>query len=121
MAGYKPKGWHTVTPRLIVDDVAEMVRFLRKTFRATGKYQRDRPSIMSIGECKLMISDAAIRGKLNAFLYVYVDNVEKTYARALKQGAVSVEAPMDLPYGDRRAMVKDRWGNLWQIAKYQGP
>ena len=33
-------------------------------------------------------------------------------------GANSVEAPTDTPYGDRRGMVEDKWGNTWQIATY---
>ena len=36
--------------------------------------------------------------------------------RALSAGAVSIEAPLDTPYGDRRAMVRDRFGNVFQIA-----
>ena len=43
-----------------------------------------------------------------------------TYQRAVTAGAESLEAPADLPYGDRRAMVKDPWGDLWQIATYLG-
>ncbi|SUA46274.1 Uncharacterised protein [Nocardia africana] len=31
-------------------------------------------------------------------------------------GAVAVEAPLDTPYGDRRAMVRDPFGNVYQIA-----
>jgi PhnB protein len=31
-------------------------------------------------------------------------------------GALSLEAPSDTPYGDRRGMEKDSWGNTWQIA-----
>jgi len=27
---------------------------------------------------------------------------------------------MDMPYGDRRCMVEDQWGNTWQIATYFG-
>jgi uncharacterized glyoxalase superfamily protein PhnB len=30
-----------------------------------------------------------------------------------------VEPPGDMPYGDRRAMVEDRWGNVWQIATFR--
>ena len=26
-----------------------------------------------------------------------------------------------MPYGDRRGMVEDRWGNVWQIATYRAP
>jgi uncharacterized glyoxalase superfamily protein PhnB len=51
-----------------------------------------------------------------AFLYVYVPDTDTTYQRALAAGALSLEEPRDLPYGDRRGMVKDRWGNVWQIA-----
>ena len=35
---------------------------------------------------------------------------------AVAAGAETLEPPLDTPYGDRRAMVKDRWGNVWQIA-----
>jgi uncharacterized glyoxalase superfamily protein PhnB len=34
------------------------------------------------------------------------------------RGARSLEEPSDLPYGDRRGMVADRWGNVWQIATH---
>ena len=56
------------------------------------------------------------RDVMPAFLYVYVENADLTYQRALAAGAQSLEEPRDLPYGDRRGMVKDRWGNVWQIA-----
>jgi uncharacterized glyoxalase superfamily protein PhnB len=51
-----------------------------------------------------------------AFLYLYVDDIDTTYERALKAGAVSLEEPGDMPYGDRRGMVEDPCGNIWQIA-----
>jgi uncharacterized glyoxalase superfamily protein PhnB len=40
--------------------------------------------------------------------------------QAIAAGAQSIEAPSDMPYGDRRATVSDAWGNLWQIAVFQG-
>ena len=40
------------------------------------------------------------------------------YRRAIEAQALSLEAPADMPYGDRRAMVKDAWGNVWQIATH---
>jgi len=49
-------------------------------------------------------------------LYVYVDDTDATYARAIAFGATSLEDPRDTPYGDRRAMVRDPCDNLWQIA-----
>ncbi len=52
---------------------------------------------------------------------VYVDDADGTYRQALAGGARSLEAPADMPYGDRRAMVEDRWGNVWQIATFRSP
>lgn len=113
---FKPDGWHTVTPRIVASDARELVRFVRDVFGATGEYQPDVPAIMRIGESMIMISDADARDAANAFLYVYVPNTDETHRRAVQAGARSIEEPVDLPYGDRRAMVKDRWGNSWQIA-----
>ena len=49
-------------------------------------------------------------------LYVYVRDANAVYRRAIAAGAVSLEDPRDTPYGDRRAMVRDPFGNVWQIA-----
>jgi len=67
-----------------------------------------------------MISDAGMRQPAPAFLYVYVENADETYRRAIEAGARTLEKPWDLPYGDRRAMMADKWGNIWQIATYLG-
>ena len=114
-----PPGWHTVTPRIVVQGSSGLIQFLRRTFNATGDVQRDRPSEIRIGDSVIMISDAGLRESMPAFLYVYVDDVDATYRRALNAGATSVEEPLDLPYGDRRGTVRDAWGNLWQIATHQ--
>jgi uncharacterized glyoxalase superfamily protein PhnB len=44
-----------------------------------------------------------------------VEDVDKVYARALDEGATSLAAPRDLPYGDRSAGVQDAQGNYWWI------
>lgn len=120
-ASFTPPGWHAVTPRIIVDDPQPLVAFLKHVFAATGEYQAERPSVIAIGDVMLMISSGAgIRERAVAFLYVYVEDADATYRRAMEAGATSVEPPGDMPYGDRRAMVTDRWGNTWQIATYRG-
>ena len=113
-----PEGWHSVTPRIVVQDVARLVEFLKHTFRASGELVTDRPSIMKIGDSLVMISGVGPRAATPAFLYVYVDDADTTYQRALEAGAVSLEKPADTPYGDRRGMVEDPCGNIWQIATY---
>ncbi len=113
-----PDGWHAVTPRLFVDDPRRLVTFLRETFAATGAYRATSPSEITIGDSIVMVSGTDARPPMPACLYVYVDDADRVYRRALAAGAESVEPPADMPYGDRRAMVKDAWGNVWQIATF---
>src|SRR5215510_12906017 len=114
-----PEGWHSVTRRIVVQDVAKLVEFLRQTFHASGELHTERPSIMKIGDSLVMVSGAGPRAAMPAFLYVYVDDADAVYQRALEAGAVSLEEPADTPYGDRRGMVEDPCGNIWQIATYR--
>jgi PhnB protein len=114
-----PNGWHSVTPRLVVHDPALLVRFLKSTFDADGEYAAKAPSQMKIGDSIVMVSAVGARDANPSFLYVYVDDVDATYRRALQAGATSIEEPQDVPYGDRRAMVKDPCGNDWQIATHK--
>jgi uncharacterized glyoxalase superfamily protein PhnB len=117
MNRFQPDGWHTVTPRIITSKPEELVRFVKDVFRGQGEFHINRPSDIRIGDSITMISDGdGLRELMPAFLYVYVEDVDDTHRRAVEAGAESLETPSDLPYGDRRAMVKDPWGNLWQIA-----
>jgi uncharacterized glyoxalase superfamily protein PhnB len=109
-------GFHAVTPRLLVDDVPGQVEFLRRVFGATGEIPEGRPAELRIGDSVVMVSSASEREPAAAFLYVYVEDADTTYERALAAGATTIEAPLDTPYGDRRAMVRDPFGNLFQVA-----
>jgi PhnB protein len=118
MAVKLPPGWHTVTPRLFVDDAADLVTFLKRVFGATGRFRDDRPSEITIGDSIVMIAGTEVRNPMPACLYVYVDDVDAVCRRATKAGAIELEPPADMPWGDRRGIVKDRWGNVWQIATH---
>jgi PhnB protein len=117
---FTPEGWHTVTPRIVAREAQELIAFIKHVFGATGDYRPDTPALLSIGDSIVMVSDAGIRDPSPAFLYVYVPDTDATYRRAVESGARSLEAPSDLPYGDRRAMINDKWGNTWQIATHLG-
>jgi uncharacterized glyoxalase superfamily protein PhnB len=93
-----------------------LVAFLKQAFGATGDLRIDRPSVIKIGDSLVMVSNEGPRDAMTAFLYLYVDDIDTTYRRALEAGAVSLEEPWDTPYGDRRGMVQDPCGNIWQIA-----
>jgi PhnB protein len=111
-----PEGWHSVTPRLVVQDASMLVEFLKEAFGATGEFRTDIPSVIRIGNSVVMVSSVGPRDAMPAFLYLYVDDIDTTYQRALEAGAESLEEPKDVPYGDRRGMVQDPCGNVWQIA-----
>ncbi len=53
-------------------------------------------------------------------VYVYVEDVDATYGRALEAGAESIAAPENKPYDERNAGVRDPWGNTWWISTCTG-
>ena len=117
MASVGPRaGYHSVTPRIVVTDVDAQVEFLRAAFDATGAIAEGRPVELTIGDSVVMITPATERDPFPAFLYVYVADADESYRRAVGAGAISLEAPLDTPYGHRRAMVRDPFGNVFQIA-----
>jgi PhnB protein len=56
---------------------------------------------------------------MRASIYVYVEDVDGAYKRALAFGAKSVAEPEDKPYEERGAGVQDSFGNVWYIATYR--
>jgi uncharacterized glyoxalase superfamily protein PhnB len=121
MVEFQPDGWHTVTPRIFTQDVRGLVDFLKTVFDATGDYRIGAPTEVRIGDSIVMVSGDGEREAMPAFLYVYVEDADETYRRAMDAGGESIEEPQDTPYGDRRAMVRDRWSNNWQIATHRRP
>jgi PhnB protein len=120
----KPQGYTSLSPYLVVHGAQKVIDFLKQTFGATELRRYDMPdgSIMHaeirVDDTVVMIADGG--GEWPPFpswLHVYVPDVDATYARALKAGGASVQAP-DRKEGDpdRRGGVKDPGGNTWWIA-----
>jgi PhnB protein len=114
-----PEGWHTITPRLFVQDAAKLVDFLRHAFGASGNFRADGPSEIRIGDSIVMVGEAGAREAMPTFLYLYLEDTDDAYLRALEAGATVIEEPADMHYGDRRATVRDPFGNIWQIATHK--
>ena len=117
---HAPPGWPEVVPRLAADDARGLVEFIKAVFDAVGDYQTERPTELRIGSSLIMVGNTLERHPVQAFLYVYVADVNAAHNKALALGAESIEAPAEMPYGDRRAMLVDPWGNHWQIATHRG-
>ena len=113
---FQPAGWHTITPRIVARGAAKLVEFIKSVFGAVGDYRPETPAELHIGDSIIMVSEAGVRNPVPSYLYVYVENADEIWQRAVRAGAHPLEAPLNTPYGDRRGMVQDQWGNTWQIA-----
>ena len=55
-----------------------------------------------------------------ASVYVYVEDVDVTWKRAMEAGATPVAEPEDKPYQERGAGFQDAHGNTWYVSTYTG-
>lgn len=120
-----PDGYHTVTPYLIVDDVAGLINFLeeafdaQETFRMPGADGSVSHAEVRIGDSMVMMGQASEEvPPMPVMLHLYVENSDEVYRQALAAGATSVREPADEFYGDRTAGVQDRFGNQWWLATH---
>jgi PhnB protein len=74
-----------------------------------------------IGDSMIVLeaSEPPPEGGQPSSIYVYVPDVDATYARALAAGAETIASPEDKPYDERAAGFRDRYGNTWWIATYR--
>ena len=123
MSQTPPPGQNTVSPYLAVEGATDLIQFIEKVFH--GKQRMLMPgedgivmhAEMTIGESVIMLSDSCEHAPVsNATLHIYVEDVDKSYQRALASGATSGREPADQFYGDRTASVLDPFGNTWHIA-----
>ena len=120
-----PDGYHTITPYLTVQGVPRLLEFLKRAFDATATECMEGPDggIMHaqarIGDSIVMMGEAQGEWKpMPGSLYMYVEDTDAVYQRALEAGGTSIMEPMDQFYGDRNAGVKDPVGNMWWIATH---
>ena len=102
-----------------------LIAFLKRAFGAQelGKYAS--PDGV-VHHAEIRVGDSVVEmgeshGKyepMPAMFYVYVPNVDAVYRQTLAAGATSFQEPVDQPYGDRQAGVRDAFGNTWYIATH---
>jgi PhnB protein len=125
-----PKGFHTVTPYLVVAGAASLLDFLKSAFDAKELERHSRPdgvvmhAQVQIGDSIIMLGDPTgaeheWQKPLKAALYLYVSDCDRMYQNALRAGAKSLQEPADMFYGDRHGGVVDAWGNQWWIATHK--
>ena len=116
-----PPNYQTVMPYLILDGAEKFIAFMKEVFNAdeTYKAMRDEKLIMHaeimIGGSTIMLADATNKYKVsNADIFIYVDDADVTFSKAIDNGATIVNELADQDYG-RSGGVKDPFGNTWWI------
>jgi len=121
-----PEGYHSITPYLIVDRAPELLEFLERAFGAEVRLKMVNPD-GSLGHCEvrvgnsmLMVSSARDKWKaMPTTIYLYVEDADAVYAKALAAGATELMPMQDQFYGDRSGGVTDVSGNYWWIATHK--
>jgi len=116
-----------LVPYLVVPDATRLLAFLRDAFGATEVMRVPRPgggvqhAEVAIGDARIELADGtdAYASRAGA-LHLYVPDADAAYERAVAAGATALYAPVDQPYGDREAGVRDPGGNAWFIATRRG-
>jgi len=125
--GHVPPGLGSVTPFLHPRGAPGLIEFLRQAF-AAEELETHRGPEGTIAHAKIRVGGSVIEmgeahgewGPMPTMFYLYVDDVDGWYRRALSAGATSLEEPALQPYGERRGAVRDAFDNQWYLAAPAG-
>lgn len=124
MKTYKPEGYNSVSPYLIVSDGRQLTEMLKEVFDAKEKriYTREDGSIlhaeMQIDDSVIMLAEGNDQyPAYQLWMHVYVPDVDATFKKAIDYGCEMIEQPIVKDNDpDRRGTFKDFAGNYWAIA-----
>ena len=134
MAKPIPDGYHTITPALTVKDGGQAIEFYKRALGAEEIMQVPGPdgrlmhAEMKIGDSRFMLGeempDQGCRapvsvGAVSSSLYIYVQDVDKAFRRAVEGGAKALMPPTDMFWGDRFGQVEDPSGHRWGLATHK--
>ena len=127
-----PEGYHSITPAITCKGAAKAIEFYKEVFHAKEISRMTMPNNMighadlMIGNSHLMLNDefpgmasAPAPNSLSAVnLFVYTDNVDDLFNRAVKAGC-KVEMPLSNQFwGDRYGKLRDPFGHQWGLAQH---
>jgi len=126
-----PEGYSTITPQLVINGAAAAIDFYQRAFGAVelGRMSSPDGSVMHselrLGGSMLFVADEfgdpLVRapeslGASSASLYLYVEDVDAVFRRAVEAGALPTMAVQTMFWGDRMGQVRDPWGHVWDLA-----
>jgi PhnB protein len=124
-----PTGYHTITPSLTLDNASQAIDWYKKALgaeelsRSAGPDGKIMHAELKIGDSRFMMNDVMMGGKgpkayggSPASLWLYVEDSDTLFNRAVKAGA-QVQMPLaDQFWGDRGGAVADPEGYTWWIS-----
>ena len=129
-----PKGYHSITPHIVVSDAKKAAEFYKNAFgaeirgMATGPDGKIMHAEVKIGDSILMLNDefpewhvlspTSTKADTAVTLHLYVEDADKALDRAVKAGAVVTMPLEDQFWGDRYGKVRDPFGHTWSIATH---
>lgn len=128
-----PKGYHTVTPHLVVPKASDAIEFYKKAFgarevsRFSGPDGRVMHAELEIGDSRVMLGDEmpemGVRaptsvGGTPVALFIYQDDIESLWRQALSAGARQVDPLVSQFWGDKAGSVEDPFGHRWWLAQH---
>ncbi|KTD85696.1 VOC family protein [Paenibacillus etheri] len=120
---YIRNGLLNVTPYFIVNGADQLIDFVVNCFdaRINDMLRNDEGKIrhaeLRIGDSIIEVSEANEKySPVQLAIHLYVRNVDETFRKCLDAGASIIEEPLDKPYGERGAGVRDTQGNQWFLA-----
>lgn len=124
---YKPSGYNSLSPYLMVDNASDYLHFLRDVFGASELRRFNDPdgtlrhAELQIDDSIVMISNSTSDWPANKhMLHLYVTDARAIYARAISYGCISMEAPTTQEGDpDLRGMFEDPAGNCWAVGTQQ--
>jgi PhnB protein len=129
-----PAGHHTASPYLTIKNAAEALEFYKKAFGANEIYKLMMPdgrlghAEMRVGDSIIMMADEfpeyggkapQTLGGSPVSIYLYVEDVDAFFKKALAAGAKERKPVMDQFYGDRSGQLEDPFGHLWWVATHK--
>ena len=128
-----PEGYHTVTPYLSVRDAARALDFYKQAFGAKEVMRMNGPegkishAEIKIGDSIVMISEENSTNELRSpqglggstvSIFLYLDDVDPVFKKALSAGAKEIQPLADQFWGDRYGRLKDPFGHSWSLATH---
>ena len=119
-----PKGYHTLTPHIVVRGGSAAIEFYKRAFGASelsrttaGPGGPILHADLRIGDSTLMLNDPMDQ-QAPVTLHLYVNDADATFAAAAAAGAKAVMPLANMPWGDRYGIVVDPYGHAWAVAQH---